>query len=88
LTGVAYLALMRAGNSVMQGMSARGAVPTAVTGSVSKPGVGAEVDHLAKNRENLSAQVPVPEFRCAEGRDALAGSGPRPGSGHLRSVTM
>ena len=35
LTGVAYLALIRAGNSVMQGTSASGAAPTAVTGSVS-----------------------------------------------------
>ncbi|HZC62451.1 MAG TPA: hypothetical protein VE464_12535 [Streptosporangiaceae bacterium] len=37
LTGVAYFALIRAGNSVTQGTSASGAEPTSVTGSVSSP---------------------------------------------------
>ena len=51
-----------------------------------QPDVGVEVDHFAKNRENLPAQIPVLEPCCAQGRDSLAGPGPRPGTGHQRSV--
>ena len=51
-----------------------------------QPDVSTEVDHFAKNAEDLPAQISVLEPCCAEGGDALAGSGPCPRTGHQRSV--
>ncbi len=49
--------------------------------------MGVVVDHLAQDLEYLAAQVRRVERFRADGGDAIAGTGARPGAGHLGERT-